>query len=128
MPSTGKEQGPEKGEGSRQGEREQSTYYRAARFENELASRKAYFEAQAALFRAPECDLSSYRIQLNRVWHVLVVGEKPPEELDDKLHSILSTGEPAPLPADLLAYLKDRRARATRLGPWVERHFREEGP
>ena len=69
-------------------------------------------------------DLSTFRVQINRVWHVAVLGETPPEDLDQRLSAILSAGEPTTLPDELLGLLMERRRQATKLAPWVERHHR----
>jgi hypothetical protein len=55
-----------------------------------------------------------------------VLGEQPREDLEQRLQAILSTGEPASLPEEILRELQRRRAQATKLGPWVERHLRQE--
>ena len=104
-------------------EQEQTPYYLAARYAGERPAGRAYFEGQETILRA-DCDLSVFRFQLNRVWHVAVLGEKPPDDLEDKLKTILSRGTPAPLPPEVLQTLASLRANATRQGPWVERHFR----
>ncbi len=98
-------------------------YYRAARFTGEKPARRAYNRAQETIFQAPDCELSAYRFHLNRIWHVAVVGDQPPDDLDRQLREILSRGEPAFLPEALLRQLQRRRAQATRLGPWVEGHY-----
>ena len=50
-------------------EQEVTPYYRAARFTAEHAAGQAYFAVQDAIFTAEACDLSAYRLQLNRVSH-----------------------------------------------------------
>jgi hypothetical protein len=99
-------------------------YLRAARFADEPPSRRAYNSAQQALYATPQSDVSVYRLQLNRVWHLAALGELPPPELADQLDAIFATGEPATLPAEVLTFLVERRAQATRIGRWVERHER----
>ncbi len=73
-----------------------------ARFPGEQPAGRAYFQAQRAIFKV-ECDLSAYRFHLNRIWHVAVVGEQPPEKLAQQLTDILGAGEPTTLPPDILA-------------------------
>ncbi len=42
----------------------------------------AYFAVQDAIYAcAGEIDLSAYRFQLNRVYHVVVLGDPPPTAL-----------------------------------------------
>src|SRR5437899_9507681 len=98
-------------------------YVCAARFPTERKAGRAYFQAQEAIFTA-DCDLSAFRLQLNRVYHVAVLGRTPTAEVDQRLRIILAAGEPATLPEDVLKLLEERRARATEQGPWVERHYR----
>ena len=99
-------------------------YYRAARFSGEKPAGRAYNQAQETIFTAPDCELSAYRFHLDRVWHVAVVGEQPPQELERQLEKILSRGQPTTLPELLLRTLEQRRVQATRLGPWIEGHYR----
>ena len=99
-------------------------YYRAARFATERAAGQAYFAVQDAIFTAEECDLSAYRLQLNRVSHVAVLGEPPPEELDQTLAALLAAGEATALPAEVLKLLAQRRRQATRDSAWHECHYR----
>lgn len=105
-------------------EQESIPYYKAARFKGEESAVQAYFQTQEAIFKVPECDVSAYRFHINRIWHVAVLGETPREDLDQKLHEILSTGEPVSLPPYLLKFLTKRRNQAIKKGPWVERHYR----
>jgi hypothetical protein len=105
-------------------EQEKRLYYQAARFAGDAEAGQAYLKAQAEILRAPEADLSTYRLQLNQVWHVTVLGEQPTRVLERRLRRILATGEPATLPDEVLELLQRRRAQATELGPWVEKHQR----
>ena len=99
-------------------------YYQAARFSGEKPAGAAYRQAQQAIFNAPECELSAYRFHISRIWHVAVVGDQPPEDLERRLQKILSRGESVSLPEALLRMLEQRRVQATRLGPWIEGHYR----
>jgi len=105
-------------------ETEPPQYYQAARFTGEQPAGDAYFEAQDLIYGNPDCDLSAYRLQFNHIWHVLVLGDPPPEALKQEIKAILSTGQPTSLPLDLLNILKIRREIAIKQGPWVERHHR----
>jgi len=105
-------------------EQEPVPYYQAARFPDEQQAGRAYSQAQAAIFANPDNALSAYRLQLNQVWHVAVLGEPPPAELEQKLQDILASGEPTTLPEEVLKVLAQRRAKATKIGPWVEGHYR----
>lgn len=97
-------------------------YYQAARFASEADAGHIYFKAQDLLLHGPDNDLSAYRLQLNLIWHVAVLGEQPPRSLDRRLRRILAAGDPTTLPTDVLELLLQRRARATKQGPWVEKH------
>lgn len=104
-------------------------YYQAARFSSEATAGRAYFLAHRAIFKAREqCDLSAYRFQLNRIYHVAVLGETPPEELDRRLRKILAAGELTSLPEDVLQLLIARRAQQVSKGPWTEGHYRPGKP
>jgi hypothetical protein len=98
------------------------THHWAARFASEADAGQAYFKAQDALLHGPDNDLSAYRLQLNHIWHVAVLGEQPPRSLERQLRRILAAGDSTTLPAEVLELLRERRARATQLGPWVEKH------
>ncbi len=128
MPSIERGGTPEPPEDPSVPESERPPYLRAARFADEPHSRRAYTRAQQALYTTPQSDVSVYRLQLNRVWHLAALGELPPEELAEKLDAVFAAGEPAELPAEVLTFLMERRTQATRIGPWVERHVRRVPP
>lgn len=98
-------------------------YCRAARFPSERSAGRAYDRAQETLFNDPGCDLSAYRLLLERRWYVAILGEQPRPDLDRRLEQILARGEPASLPESILAELQHRRAQSIKLSPWVERHL-----
>ncbi|MBI4319709.1 MAG: hypothetical protein HY675_14570 [Chloroflexi bacterium] len=83
---------PERRGGESRQEIEPLPYYRAARFSGERPAGSAYFQAQALIFDTPDSDLSVYRLQLNYVWHVAVLGEQPHEVLQHQIDAILFTG------------------------------------
>ncbi len=99
-------------------------YYLASRFSGERPAGRAYFQAQELIFKTPDSELSVYRFQLDRIYHVAVVGDKPDQELEDKLKGFLSAGEYVPLPSMVLKELIVRRWQQTKHGPWIERHYR----
>ncbi len=105
-------------------EQEPPPYYHASRFQNERPAAKAYTKVQNVVFNAQDkADLSIYRFLLNRVSHVTVIGDPPPQELDEKITRILASGEPTSLPPAVLKTLLARRAQANQLGSWVEGHY-----
>lgn len=108
-------------------EHEPTPYQRAARCAADRPAMRAYTQAQDAVFTT-DCDLSVYRLLIDQVSHVAVVGTAPPPALDARLARILATGEPVALPATVVQQLLERRAQARRQGPWVERHYRPGKP
>lgn len=113
---------PEQDHSLKQPPSEPLPYYLASRFSGERPAGKAYNRLQETIRRA-DCDLSSFRFQLSRVYHVAAVGTQPPEELERRIKKILSAGVPAMLADDVLNLLAQRRSAATRLAPWVEGHY-----
>jgi hypothetical protein len=113
---------PERGEPNK--ELQQPPYSKAARFAGEKPAAKAYFEAQEAIFNDTESELSAYRLMLNTIYHVAVLGEQPSQETDQALTQILAQGDPATLPPEVLAALNVRRIEMKRYGAWVEGHYR----
>src|SRR5438477_2645505 len=71
-------------------ELEQPLYSKAARFTGEKPAGRAYFQAQEVIFNDAESELSAYRLMLNAIYHVAVLGEQPSEETDQTLTRILS--------------------------------------
>lgn len=99
-------------------------YYQAARFTGLTIAGVTYFRLQQMVFEAKDdVDLSVYRLALSGVWYVVILGEKPPEDFHIRIEAELTNGVLVTLRDDALAYLQDRRARATQIAPWVERHF-----
>src|SRR3712207_4871143 len=80
-------------------------YYLAARFAGQADAGQAYARVHEAMHAAQPCDLSGWRLQLARVWYVVLLGEAPPPDLDQRLRRILSRGELVALPPPLLARL-----------------------
>lgn len=99
-------------------------YQRASRFAGEHPAGVAYTAAQQVIYEAPDTDLSVYRLQLNRLWHVVALGVVPPAPVLTAIERILDTGEPADLPSDVWQLLWERRAQAAKQAPWVQRHYR----
>jgi len=101
-----------------------AAYCRVAHFEGDLPARRAYARAQELIFAASDrANLSAYRFLLEQAPHVAVLGERPPDELDRRLATILSTGRPATLPPEILALLWGRRIDAGQQSSWVEGHY-----
>ena len=123
------ERGPDGPEEPVSREHEPVPYHRAARFAGEQPAGRAYTQAQRVIYEAPQpVDVSVFRLQLNRLWHVAALGLVPPAPVLQALETILATGEPAERPAEVWQTLRQRRAQAARQGPWVERHHRPGKP
>ena len=119
------ERGPSGPEQHPRGEHEPVPYHRAARFAREQPAGHAYFAAQRVIYEAPQpIDVSVYRLQFQRLWHVAVLGLVPPAPVLQALEDILATGEPAELPREVWQALAARRAQQIRRGPWTEGHHR----
>ena len=119
---------PHQPEGSPRPEQEPTPYLRAARFAGEHPAGQAYFQLQDTISTAEPNDLSVYRLRLRQDWHVAVLGNPPPPELDARITAALAAGEPVTFPAEVVAALAGRRAQAIRHGPWTERHVRPGQP
>lgn len=105
-------------------EHEPVPYHKAARYSRERAAWRVYEQLQQAVFTTPQCDLSVYRLQLDRVYHVAVLGAPPPAELDQRIDGLLAQGELVLLPHEVLMALSARRRQMTQRGGWVEGHHR----
>ena len=103
-------------------------YLRAARFTAEQPAGRTYRALEQAVFTAAPNDLSVYRFQLAGVYHVAVVGVRPPPALEERLTALLSAGTPTELPATVQQALLARRAQVTPYGPWWEAHYRPGRP
>src|SRR5262249_25065194 len=99
-------------------------YHRAVRFPTESSAAGAYARIEDLLLRRAAVDLSVYRLLLDMLPHVIVLGSPPPERIEQRLRRALAGGEEVPLALDVLAILWRRREEARGLGPWVERHHR----
>jgi hypothetical protein len=100
-------------------------YAQAAQFHGEKPAGRIYDKLQDTIFHDPGCDLSVFRLILERHWHVAVIGEPPRPDLRQRIEALLARGIPTSLPDDLLRELQRRRTQSIKLGPWVERHLRD---
>lgn len=77
------------------------------------------------MFNDEASNLSAYRLQLNKAWHVAVIGEQPSPETDAALAEILSEGQLVELPSQALRFLEARRRQTITTGTvWMEGHYR----
>jgi hypothetical protein len=101
----------------------EAPYCRAAAFADEQQAGRVYQRIQDLLFAATKTDLSAYRFYSGSTWYVAIVGETPSAEIDRQVTRLLERGVVTTLPDAFIAALMQRRAEATRLGPWVEGHY-----
>jgi hypothetical protein len=102
-------------------------YYQAARYPNKTRAGKAY-TASEQIIHDEDCDLSAYRYLVpgEKKWYVVVIGEKPDQQLHERLKTILMTlarGEAVSLDEDTMTLLLARRLQQIQHGSWVERHY-----
>jgi hypothetical protein len=100
---------------------EATPYCLAAKFSSERSAGHVYFQVQR-LINNPDADLSAYRLQLQGVWHVAIVGDTPDKELVEELEKGMADGELVELPSDALDFLRQRRAEQIKHGSWVDDH------
>jgi hypothetical protein len=66
-------------------------YYDAAIFPDKTTSGRAYHQLQDFIY-VHDYTLSVYRFLLNDALHVLVIGERPPQQVCERMHRILEKG------------------------------------
>ncbi len=100
-------------------------WYRAARYEAEQPAGQAYFQAQETIFQQ-ECNLSAYRLMLEQIYHVAVLGGAPTEAaMQERIEQILyAEGTSTQLPDEVLIYLFEQRSEQSKKSSWVEGHYR----
>jgi hypothetical protein len=76
------------------------------------------------IFADTDRELSAYRLMLNAIYHVAVLGEQPKPETDEAITRIISQGQPTTLPNEVSAALNARRLEMKQHGSWVEGHYR----
>lgn len=106
-------------------------FHQAARFSGEEAAGQAYFAAEELIYSRPDIDLSTFRFLTthNPVWHVLVLGLTPREDVQAEIGRILAAGELVELPEDALQRFAQRRRQSIGHGrPWSEGHHRPGTP
>ena len=98
-------------------------YWRAARFEDEVASRRAYVRLTAVLLEHRRIDLSFTRLLLDTGYHVAVVGDRTRTAIDRVIGRQLEPGTPTSLAPYLLSELWQRHRVVSDFSPWMERHY-----
>ena len=110
---------PEQG---RRPEQQLPSYHLAARFREDSVSQTVYNQAQE-LIRTTENELSAYRflrpsqIAKEPPWYVVVLGDVPPQPLQQRFEDVLHPGERVTLPAEALVPLYQRRCRRSKKAP-----------
>lgn len=97
-------------------------YLLMARFRRDVAAKRFYTEIQEAI-RTAACDLSVYNLRFNGEPTVIVLGDKPSADLDERLRRMLSKGSSATVPQDVIVMLTERSIAERRKGPWSEGHY-----
>jgi hypothetical protein len=115
---------PEQPHSQEHRERAPLPYAIAARFPSERASGRVYGRLQALVYARTDVDLSVYRLLLDRIPHVAVLGQRPAATVVRTITRLLGQGEPVDLPPEVLRILVERRAQAMQQGPWLARHHR----
>ncbi len=97
-------------------------YLRIVRFKRDAAAKRVFTAAQEAI-RTTECDLSVYNLRFNGEPTVVVLGDAPSADLDERLRRMLAAGTSADLPPDVIAMLTQRSIEERQKGPWREGHY-----
>jgi hypothetical protein len=97
-------------------------YLRIVRFRRDAAAKRVYTQVQEAI-RNAECDVSVYNLRFNGEPIVIVLGDAPPADLDERLRKMLSAGTPADLPPDVITMLTQRSIEERRKALWSEGHY-----
>jgi hypothetical protein len=98
-------------------------YSRAAHFEDELASRRAYVRLTSVLLDYPRIDLSFTRLLLETGYHVAIVGAPTRPAVDRAIRRQLEPGATVSLTPLLLGELWRRHCTTMDFSPWMERHY-----
>src|SRR5207245_1622060 len=110
-------------ERSQSSEQQPRGYYLAARFREDTLSKKVYTKTQDIIYKS-DCDISAYRfLRPNQVgneppWYVVVIGERPPDQLHQKITEVLQPGEQTQIPEEVYTQLYQRRIQEAQKGDW----------
>ncbi len=106
----------------------------ASRFDSRETSQAPYDAIQSIVREQAVADFSVYRLLQNwpetmskappsmKRWYVAVLGNPPPEPFFTQVTDAINTGEPVPIPDDVIAELARRRVKETAKAPYVEIH------
>src|SRR5947199_10416801 len=105
----------------------------AARFDSRETSQAPYDSIQS-IVRDQDVDFSVYRMIQNwpesmskappspTRWYVAVIGNPPPEPLFTQVTETINTGEPVPLPDEVVSLLAEKRLTETAARAYTEIH------
>src|SRR5690348_11006556 len=106
----------------------------ASRFDSRETSQAPYDTIQAIVREHEAAEFSVFRLIQNwpeslskappspKRWYVAVIGHAPPEPLFTHVTEAIQTGEPVPLPDEVVAELTRRRLNETAKRPYTEIH------
>ena len=106
----------------------------ASRFDSRETSQAPYDTIQGIVREYEAAEFSVFRFIQNwpesmskapastKRWYVAVIGHSPPEPLLAKVAEMIQTGEPVPLPDEVVAELARRRLNETAKRPYTEIH------
>src|SRR5947209_19545288 len=109
-------------------------FFLASRFDSRETSQAPYDSIQTIVREQTVADFSVYRILQNwpesmskappsqKHWYVAVLGNPPPEPLLTQVTEAIHTGEPVPLPDEVIALLAEKRVTETARRPYIEIH------
>ena len=127
----GKGHGQERGAG--RPEYQPAPYYLASTFRTREDAEQPYQRSQEIIYTPThDLELSAFRFErrprnpkqppLPRPWFVVVIGERPPEPIEQQLLETLGSGELTTLSLEAVVTLSRRRSQETKKGSWVQAH------
>ena len=105
----------------------------ASRFDSRETSQAPYDTIQT-IVREQDVDFSVYRLLQNwpesmskappsmKRWYVAVIGTPPPEPLLTKVTETINSGEPVPLPDEVVSVMTEKRVTEIAKRPYTEIH------
>ncbi len=111
-------------------ESESNRYSLSMRYPDQHSSSRPYNRIQKLIYENENLPLSIFRLKFegldnfNDGYYIAVLGEKPSEEYQERFRRILSGGEEVQLPAEAMEALWQRRQETSKMGDWVEGHYK----
>jgi hypothetical protein len=97
-------------------------YYYAARYPRNATKE---YQAVRAIVHRDQVNLSAFQVHpttLPQFWHIVVIGDRPPEAIHNQIMNALSGGSLTIIPYELLMQLFARKLEENQKGPWREGH------